>query len=81
MDVSAQSYSGDIDVHMWRGANDEDCVRITANVHGRHSGTPVLYLYEGPMQELLNMAQRKAQLMALGLNEFLKEFDNRSVEK
>jgi hypothetical protein len=62
LSVTAQSYSGDIQVH-FRDEDGEDSVSVYAKSHdGGGSG---LCLYSGSMKDLLDMNQRGLQILAL----------------
>jgi hypothetical protein len=63
LQVTAQSCSGDITVHLFVDANGEDCVEIwVAHHEGRYAGT----FYDGPIKDLLTAEGRTKFLEMIG---------------
>lgn len=73
LDVTAQSYAGDITVELYGDDADTDCCRIRARSHDQRSLG--FCLYDGPISDLLKKDARHARIQALGLDEFVREFE------
>lgn len=71
LEVTAQSYEGDILVHLER-TPEGDKVLLTVREHGHSGGTT---LYCGFIKDLLDMEKRAAMMHALGVQKFMEAHD------
>lgn len=72
LDVSAQSYNGDIRVQLYDHEGTDWC-RIWAEVHKNRGGGDTFTIYCGPISDLLSTAARKALVLAAATEELRKQ--------